>query len=125
VFFILVKIVYSPPSNRCPRSYSLCFKSSKTGHFIVQCLDNENDQVQDKKGKKEKKFFYRKTKGETHISKEWDPDCSSFNSDAEGLAGSAFDKSSLLPNKHHTCLMAKENKIRTLDTPKYTSSSDA
>jgi hypothetical protein len=32
--------------------------------------------------------------------------------------------SSLFPNEHHTCLMAKEKKVRTRDTPKYTSSSD-
>jgi hypothetical protein len=40
------------------------------------------------------------------------------------MAASAFDKSSLFPNKRHTCLMAKEKKVRTRDTPKYTSSSD-
>jgi hypothetical protein len=51
-------------------------------------------------------------------------DCSSFDFDDEGLAASAFNKSSLFPNEHHTCLMAKENKVRTCDTPKYTSSSD-
>jgi hypothetical protein len=42
-----------------------------------------------------------------------------YDSDA-----SAFDKSSLFPNERHTCLMAKEKKVRTRDTPKYTSSSD-
>jgi hypothetical protein len=63
-------------------------------------------------------------KGEAHIGKEWDFDCSSSDFDDEGLAASAFDKSSLFPNKHHTCLMAKENKVRTRDTPKYTSYSD-
>jgi hypothetical protein len=40
------------------------------------------------------------------------------------LAGSAFDKSSLFPNERHTCLIAKEKKVRIRDTPKYTSSSD-
>jgi hypothetical protein len=59
-----------------------------------------------------------------HIDKEWDSDCSSSNSDDEVLATSAFDKSSLFPNEHHTCLMAKEKKVRTRDTPRYTSSSD-
>jgi hypothetical protein len=58
------------------------------------------------------------------IGKEWDSDCSSSDSDDEGLAASAFDKSSLFPNEHHTCLMAKEKMVRTRDTPKYTSSSD-
>jgi hypothetical protein len=59
-----------------------------------------------------------------HISKEWDSDCSSSDSDDERLAASAFDKSSLFPNEHNTCLMAKEKKVHTRDTPKYTSSSD-
>jgi hypothetical protein len=77
-----------------------------------------------KKGKKERKKNYRKAKGEAHIGKEWDSDCSSSDSDDEGLAASAFNKSSLFPNERHTCLMAKEKKVRTRDTPKYTSSSD-
>jgi hypothetical protein len=51
-------------------------------------------------------------------------DCSSSDSDDKGLAASAFDKSSLFPNEHHICLMAKEKKVHTRDTPKYTSSSD-
>jgi chromosome segregation ATPase len=59
-----------------------------------------------------------------HLGKEWDSDCSSFDSNDEGLAASAFDKSSLFPNERHTCLMAKEKKVRIRDTPKYTSSSD-
>jgi hypothetical protein len=62
-------------------------------------------------------------KGEAYIGKEWDSYSSSDSND-EWLAASTFDKSSLFPNEHHTCLMAKENKVRTHDTPKYTSSSD-
>jgi hypothetical protein len=72
----------------------------------------------------EKKKNYRKAKGEAHIGKEWDSDCYSSDSDDEGLAASAFNKSSLFPNERHTCLMAKEKKVRVRDTPKYTSSSD-
>ena len=37
---------------------------------------------------------------------------------------STFDKSSLFTNERHTCLMAKEKKVRTHDTPKYTSSNE-
>jgi hypothetical protein len=59
-----------------------------------------------------------------HLGKEWDSDCSSSDFDDEGLAASAFDKSSLFPNERHTCLMAKEKKVRIRDTPKYSSSSD-
>jgi hypothetical protein len=107
--------------SREKRSY---FKCGKSGHFIAQCPDNDNDQAQENKGKKERKKNYRKAKGEAHIGKEWDSDCSSTDSDDEGLAASAFNKSFLFPNEHHTCLMAKEKKVRTRDTPKYTSSSD-
>jgi hypothetical protein len=73
-----------------------CFKCGKSGHFIAQCPDNNNDQAQEKYGKKERKN-YRKAQGEAHIGKEWDSDCSSSDSDDEGLAASAFDKSSLFP----------------------------
>jgi hypothetical protein len=46
------------------------------------------------------------------------------DSDDEGLVACAFNKFSLFPNDHHTCLMAKEKKVRTRDTSKYTSSRD-
>jgi hypothetical protein len=91
-----------------------CFKCSKFGHFIAQCPDNDNDQAQEKKGKKN----YRKAKGEAHIGKEWDSDCSSSDSDDEGLVASAFNKSFHFPNERQACLMAKENKVHTRDTPK-------
>jgi hypothetical protein len=101
-----------------------CFKCGKSGHFIAQCPDNDNDHAQEKKGKNERKKNYKKAKGEAHIGKEWDSDYSSSDSDDEGLVASAFDKSSLFPNEHHMCLMAKEKKLRTQATSEYTSSSD-
>jgi hypothetical protein len=51
-------------------------------------------------------------------------DCTSSDSNDEGLAASAFNKSSLFPNEKHTCLMANEKKVRTRGTPKYTSSDE-
>jgi hypothetical protein len=63
-------------------------------------------------------------KGEAHLGKEWDSDCSTSDSDDEGLAASAFNKSTLFPNERHTCLMAKEKKVSARDTPKYATSSD-
>jgi hypothetical protein len=101
-----------------------CFKCGKTSHFIANCPDNADDQEQEKSGKREKKKAYKKAKGEAHLGKEWDLDCSSSDSDNEGLTASAFDKSSLFPNECHTFLMAKEKKISARDTPKYTTSSD-
>jgi hypothetical protein len=101
-----------------------CFKCGKTSHFIANCPDNDSDQGQEKSGKKEKKKAYKKAKGEAHLGKEWDSDCSSSDSDDEGLAATAFNKSSLFPNERHTCLMAKEKKVITRETPKYSTSSD-
>jgi hypothetical protein len=75
-----------------------------------------------KDGKKKRRI--KKAKGEAHLGKEWDSDCSSSDSDDEGLAASDFNKSFLFPNEHHTCLMAKEKKVSARDTPKYTTSSD-
>jgi hypothetical protein len=112
------------PNKNKSRGKRYCFKCGKTGYFIAQCPDNDNDQAQDKHGKREKKKNYRKAKGEAHIGMEWDSDCSSSDSEDEGLAASAFNKSSLFPSEHHTCLMAKEKKVRIRDTPKYSSSSD-
>jgi hypothetical protein len=112
------------PNRNKTRGKRSSFKCGKTSHFIANCPDNDSDQGQEKSGKKEKKKNYRKAKGEAHLGKEWDSDCSSFDSDDEGLTASAFNKSSLFPNEHHTCLMAKERKVCVRDTPKYTSSSD-
>jgi hypothetical protein len=111
------------PNKNKTRGKRFCFKCGKTGHFIANCPDNDSDQGQEKSGN-EKKKNYRKAKGEAHLGKEWDLDCSSSDSDDEGLAVSAFDKSSLFPNERHTCLMAKEKKVHVRDTPKYTTSSD-
>jgi hypothetical protein len=97
-----------------------CFKCGKIGHFIANCPDNDSDQEQ---GNKREKKNYKKAKGEAHLGKEWDSDCSSSDSDNEGLAATAFNKSALFPNEHHTCLMAKEKKVCTRDTT-YASSSD-
>ena len=100
-----------------------CFKCGKIGHFIANCPDNDSDQEQGKNGKRENKKVYKKAKGEAHLGKEWDSDCSSFDSDDEGLAATAFNKSSLFPNEHHTCLMAKEKKVNTRKST-YASSDD-
>jgi hypothetical protein len=112
------------PSKNKTKGKRSCFKCGKTGHFIAQCPNNDNDQEQEKYGKREKKKVYKKAKGEAHLGKEWDSDCSSSDSDGEGLPASTFNKSSLFPNKCHTCLMAKEKKVSVWDSPKYSTSSD-
>jgi hypothetical protein len=112
------------PNKNKSRGKRSCFKCGKTDHFIAQCPDNDSDQAQEKHGKREKKKNYKKAKGEAHIGKEWDSDCSSSDFEDEGLAASAFNKSSLFPNELHTCLMAKERKVHIRDTPEYSSSSD-
>jgi hypothetical protein len=112
------------PNKSKARGKRSCFKCGKTSHFIAQCPDNENDQGEERHGKREKKKAYKKAKGEAHLGKEWDSNFSSSDSDDEGLAASAFNKSSLFPNERHTCLMAKEKKVSVRETPQYTTSSD-
>jgi hypothetical protein len=124
LFKTALKVRKEYPNKNKARGKRSCFKCSKTSHFIAQSPDNDNDQEQEKYGKKEKKKNYKKAKGEAHLGKEWNSDYSSSDSDDEGLAASAFDKSSLFPNERHTCLMAKEKKVCIRNTPKYTSSSD-
>jgi hypothetical protein len=119
-----LKEARSTPNKIKTRGKRSCFKCGKSGHFIANCPNNDSDQGQEKNGKKEKKKNYRKAKGEAHLGKEWNSDCSSSDSDDKGLAASAFNKSSIFPNERHTCLMAKEKKVRIRDTPKYTFSSD-
>jgi hypothetical protein len=58
-----------------------CFKCGKIGHFIANCPDNDSDQEQG--NKREKKKNYKKAKGEAHLGKEWDSDCTSSDSDNE------------------------------------------
>jgi hypothetical protein len=43
------------PNKNKSRGKCSCFKCGKFGHFIAQCINNENDQDQDKKGNKERK----------------------------------------------------------------------
>jgi hypothetical protein len=99
-----------------------CFKCGKIGHFITNCPDNDSDQEQG--NKREKKKAYKKAKGEAHLGKEWDSNCSSSDSDNEGLAATAFNKASLFPNEYHTCLMAKEKKVNSRKSTYASSSED-
>jgi hypothetical protein len=46
------------PNENKTRGKRSCFKCGKTGHFIDQCPDNENDQGEERHGKKEKKKSY-------------------------------------------------------------------
>jgi hypothetical protein len=58
------------PNKNKARGKRSCFKCGKTGHFIAQCPDNENDQAQERHSKSEKKKNYKKAKGEAHLGKE-------------------------------------------------------
>ena len=89
------------PNKNKTKGKRSCFKCGKTDHFIANCPNNDSDQRQEKSGKKEKKKSYRKAKGEAHLGKEWDSDCSSSDSNDEGLATSAFNKSSLPQRTPH------------------------
>ncbi|MCL1440776.1 hypothetical protein M3J45_25680, partial [Enterobacter hormaechei] len=112
------------PSKTKTKGKRSCFKCGKLGHFIANCPDNDSDQEQGKNGKRENKKAYKKAKGEAHLGKEWDSDCSSSDSDDEGLAATAFNKSTLFPNEHHTCLMAREKKVSARNSTYASSSED-
>jgi hypothetical protein len=60
------------PNKNKAKGKRSCFKCGKTGHFIAHCPDNDDDQEQEKLGKREKKKVYKKAKGEAHLGKEWD-----------------------------------------------------
>jgi hypothetical protein len=111
------------PNKNKSRRKRMCFKCSKSSHFIAQCPDNV-DQAQEKSSKGKENKFYKKKKGKAHIGGERNSDCFSSDSNDEGLTASAFNKFSLFSNERNTCLMVKDKKVRTRDTPKYTSSSD-
>jgi hypothetical protein len=110
------------PSKTKAKGKHSCFKCGKIGHFIANCPDNESDQEHG--SKREKKKNYKKAKGEAHLGKEWDSDCSSSDSDNEGLTATTFNKSSLFPNERHTCLTAREKKVCTRDSTYASSSED-
>jgi hypothetical protein len=115
-----------------PRSKRVCYRCSKSGHYVAKCpYTSDSDRDDDKKGKKkkmEKKKYYNKKGGEAHIGREWDSNESSTNSSSdEDAANIAINKGLLFPNIGHKCLMAKDSKnkkVHSRDTPKYTTSDD-
>jgi hypothetical protein len=109
----------------------VCYRCGKSGHFIAKCLyTSDSDRDEDKKGKKkmEKKKYYNKKGGETHIRWEWDSDESSTDSSSdEDATNIAINKGLIFPNVGHKFLMAKDGKkkkVHSRDTPKYTTSDD-
>jgi hypothetical protein len=77
----LLKDARSTSTRTKTRGKRSCFKCGRTCHFIANCPDNDSDQEQEKSGKREKKKAYKKAKGEAHLGKKWDSDCSSSDSD--------------------------------------------
>jgi hypothetical protein len=110
------------------RSKRVCYCCGKSGHFIAKCpISSESDRDKDKKGKKEKKRYYKKKGGDAHMCREWDSDESSTDFSDEDAANITVNKGLLFPNIGHKCLMAKDGKKKKVNsraTPKYTTSSD-
>jgi hypothetical protein len=112
-----------------PRSKRVCYKCGKPGHFIAKCpMSSDSDRGDDKRGKKEKKRYYKKKGSDAHVFREWDSDESSTDSSSdEDAANIAVNKVLLFPNVGHKCFMAKDGKkkkVQSRTTPKYTISSD-
>jgi hypothetical protein len=53
------------PNKNKSRGKHSCFKCGKSSHFIAQCPDNDNDQTQEKKGRKERRTTGRRREGRT------------------------------------------------------------
>ena len=91
-------------------------------------MSSDSDRGEDKKGKKEKKRYYKRKGGDAHICREWDSDENSTDSSSdEDAANIAVNKGLLFPNVGHKCFMAKngkKKKVQSRTTPKYTTSSD-
>jgi hypothetical protein len=112
-----------------PRSKRVCYRCAKSGHFIAKYpISSESDRDKDKKGKKEKKRYYKKKGDDAHMCREWDSDESSTDSSSnEDAANIAVNKGLLFPNVGHKCLMAKDGKkkmVHSRANPKYATSSD-
>jgi hypothetical protein len=112
-----------------PRSKRVCYKCGKPGHFIAKCpMSSDSDRDNDKRGKKEKKRYYKKKGGDAHVCREWDSDESSTDSSSdEDATNIVVNKGLLFPDVSHKWFMAKydkNKKVQTRTTPKYTTSSD-
>src|SRR5699024_7147334 len=78
---------------------------------------SDSDRGEDKKGKKEKKRYYKKRGGDAHICREWDSDESSSDSSSdEDAANVAVNKRLLFPNVGHKCFMAKDRKKKKVQS---------
>jgi hypothetical protein len=112
-----------------PRSKKVCYKCGKPDHFIAKYpLSSDSDRGNDKRGKKEKKRYYKKKGGDAHVYREWDSDESSTDSSSdEDATDIAITKGLLFPNVGHKCLMAKDGKkkkVKSRASTKYATSSD-
>jgi hypothetical protein len=71
-----------------PRFKRVCYRCGKSGHFFAKCpifspISSESDRDEDKKGKKEKKRYYKEKGGDVHVCREWDSDESSTDSSSD------------------------------------------
>jgi hypothetical protein len=54
-----------------PRSKRVCYKCGKPGHFIAKCpMSSDSDRGDGKRGKKEKKRYYKNNGGDAHVCRE-------------------------------------------------------
>jgi hypothetical protein len=100
-----------------PRSKRVWYKCGKPDHFIAKCpMSNDSDRGKDKRGKKEKKRYYKKKGDNAHVCREWDSDESSTDSSDEDAINIAVNKGLLFPNVGHKCFMAKDSKKKKVQS---------
>jgi hypothetical protein len=99
----------------------MCYNCGKNEHFVAQCPYKKKKEDNEKKKKFDKgykKFTKKKPYGQAHIGQEWNSSDESSESKSDDLAtitikGKASSRKSHFPIlSKHTCLMAKESKMK-------------
>jgi hypothetical protein len=101
-----------------PRSKRVFYKCGNPDHFIAKCpMSSDSDRGDDKRGKEEKKKYYKRKGGDAHVCREWDSDESSTNSSSdEDATNITVNKGLHFPNVDHKCFMAKDGKKKKVQT---------
>jgi hypothetical protein len=102
-----------------------CLKCGRTSHFIANCPNNDDDQEQDKKGRRwKRRSFTRRRRTWRILARSGTQTIAPPTPTTRDSPPSPLTNHHSYPNKWHICLMAKEQKVYHRTSPNYTFSSD-